>query len=375
MKVFKVILVIVLIGILGTGLLLAQEDPLETDEPILLLPTFGEAPNLTAEGFQDYSSRFANVAEIGLSAGATDAQKLEAAFAIYRVGCYTYFTVPYRAERSFTGGYGGVPDDTVGGCMEGYNRSFKIHSGDAERPFSYYGYYEFYSQVSEVKGPQAIVSLKSIIAVALTNAEKECDAPEGRTHWQGVKASAVLNKDGGVATFPDKGISFTDRATLDDEHNTAVADGKKRGYDESWGDEYGLNSPEKTQHTINKNTIEPDSIELSKKTDKNGEAYYSVKFSVICNEESTGFEAQNIKSTASMIKAITYDYMIIELEVYQSGYMRRWAAAESWIGELQVLAFSLKGKTSTNGNTYISYDKHVVEQGINELWFGDYALL
>ncbi len=375
MKVFKVILVIVLIGTLGAGLLLAQEDPPETDEPILLLPTFGEAPDLTLEGFQDYSSRFANVAEIGLAAGATDAQKLEAVFAIYRVGCYTYYTVPYRAERCYGGGYGGVPDDSIGGYMDVYNRSFKIHSTDASKPYSYYGYYESFSQLRDVVGPSFVGPLKPIVAVALTNAERECDAPEGRTHWQGVKASAVLSKEGGEATFPQKGISFKDRATLDDEHNTAIADGKKRGYDESWGDDYGLSSPEKTQHTINKNTIKPESIEFSKKTDKNGDAYYSVKFSVICNEESTGFEAQNIKNTSDIIKSIAFDYLIIEFEVYESGYMRRWASSESWIGGLKVSILNIDGKTASDANTYMSYDKDVVEQGIDELWFGDYALL
>lgn len=375
MKVLKVILVIALIGVLGAGLFLAQEEPPETDEPILLLPTFGEAPNLALEGFQDYNSRFAHVAELGLAAGATDAQKLEAAFAIYRIGCYTYYTAPYRAERTFGGGYGGIPDDSIGGFMDVYNRSFRMHATEADKPYSYYGYYESFSQLRDVVGPSLVVSLKPVVAIALTNAEMECDAPEGRTHWQGVKASAVLNKDGGVATFPDKDISFKDRATLDEEHATAIAEGKKRGYDASWGDDYGLSSPEKTQHTINKNTIKPDSIELKKEGDTNGDAYYSVKFSVICNEESTGFEAQSIKNTSDIIKSIVFDYLIIELEVYESGYMRRWSSSESWIGGLKVSFLNINGKTASNANTYISYDKNVVEQGLRDLWFGDNPIL
>jgi len=375
MKWFKVILVVVLLGALAAGLVLGQEELPPPNEPVLLLPTFGEAPDLSASGFVDHGSRFVAVAEQGLAAGATDAQKLEAAYAIYRMGCYTYFTAPYRAERSYGGGYGGVPDDTIGGYMDVYNRSFKIHSSEAERPFSYYGYYEFYSQISEVKGPAAIVSLKGVVAAALTNAERECDAPEGRTHWQGIKGSAVLDYEGGSATFNANKIKFTERAKIDADTARDIAEGKKRGYDESWGDEYGLTAPEKTQHTINKSTIELDSIEIVKDKDKNDDEYYNVKFNVVCNEESTGFEAQSIKNTASMIKAISFDYLIIELEVYKSGYMRRWSCSESWIGELQVLAFPLQGKTASSSNTYISYNKDVVEQGIRELWFIDDPLL
>jgi len=375
MKFLKVILVVALLGVLAAGMLLGQEELPPPTEPVLLLPTFGEAPNLSLTGFEDYSARFANVAELGVAAGATEAQKLEAAYAIYRMGCYTYYTAPYRAERTYGGGYGGVPDDTIGGYMDVYSRSFKVHSKDASEPYAYYGYYEFYSQLSEVKGPDFIVRLKQLVASALTNTEREADAPEGRTHWQGIKGSAVLDHEGGTGTFLEKGITFTDRATIKSDGEEEIANGNRRGYDEDWYDQYGHSAPEKTQHTINKNTIEADSIQITKDTDKNNDEYYNVKFNVICNEESTGFEAQSIQRTSPMIQFLSFDYLIVELEVYTNGYMRRWSCSESWIGGLKVSVFNIDGKTASGSNTYISYDKDVVTQGLADLWFGDYDYL
>lgn len=371
MKILKVLLVIVLLGVLGAGLLTAYEELPPPKEPVLLLPTFGEAPDLSVNGFEDYSSRFKAVADAGLAAGATPEQILEAVYAVYRIGCYTYFTAPYRAERSYGGGYGGIPDGTVGGYMDVFNRSFKIHSEDSDEPYTYYGYYESFSQLSEVKGPKSVLVMEPIVAAAITSAEKECDAPEGMTKWNGIKGSAVLNHEGGTATFPERNISFKSRATIAAETAADIAANKKRSYDESWYDEYGLSAPEKTQHTMNKNTMDPASLAIEKDVDKNGVAFYRVKFDIICNEESTGFEAQSIKNTADIIKSIAYSYLKVEMEVYESGYLRRWSSKESWIGTL----LSFQGSTASDSNTYISYDKDVVEQGIRDLWFGDYPLL
>ena len=78
MKILKVLLVIVLLGVLGAGLLTAYEELPPPKEPVLLLPTFGEAPDLSVNGFEDYSSRFKAVADAGLAAGATPEQILEA---------------------------------------------------------------------------------------------------------------------------------------------------------------------------------------------------------------------------------------------------------------------------------------------------------
>lgn len=375
MKILKVLLIIILVGGLGALMLTAEEElPLPT-EPVLLLPTFGEAPNLSAEGFQDYSARFETAVLAGLASGATQAQRLEAAYALYRIGCYTYFTAPYRAERSFGNGYGGIPDGTVGGYMDVFNRSFKIHSSDASKPYTYHGYYENFSQISEVKGPSALLRFKSFVAAALTAAEMECDAPQGRTKHNGIKGSAILDHEGGTATFQDKGIEFTSRAKIEEDTAADIAANKRRSYGEDWYDQYGLDAPEKTQHTMNKETINPNTLELEKMTDNKGSTYYRAKFDIICNEDSTGFEAQSIKGTSSIIEAIVFDYLSVEIEVYESGYLRKWSSAEAWIGALKVGPFPLKGSTSSSSTTYISYNKQTVEDGIRELWFGDYSIL
>ena len=65
-----------------------------------------------------------------------------------------------------------------------------------------------------------------------------------------------------------RNISFKSRATIAAETAADIAANKKRSYDESWYDEYGLSAPEKTQHTMNKNTMDPASLAIEKRGQK-----------------------------------------------------------------------------------------------------------
>lgn len=369
MKILKVLLVVILLGALGAGLYFGYEPLPDPTEPVLLLPTFGEAPDLSVTGYNDYSSRFITVAEAGMAPGATEAEKLEAAYAIYRVGCYTYFTAPYRAERIYGGGGAFTANEAIGGFADVFQKSYKVNLNDGNK-YSYYGYFESFAQLYEARGVPG--NIASIVGALITFSDKETTSPEGMTFWEGIKGSAIIDGNGATGMFRPQDIVFKSQAELNAENNKKIDDGRLRVYDESWWDEYGHDSPEKTQHTINKNTIDPSSIVISKKSDKNGDYYYSVEFDVICNEESTGFEANNLKAISSLVKSIRYDYLRINVEVYESGYMRRWNSKEAWIGELDVYIGVFGGVSASNADTYMSYNKNVVLQGLEEHWFGDF---
>lgn len=378
LKFFLIIAIIGGIGFLfvkGSTTNLANIDTIKVE-----IGDYGKAP--TSSDFKDYSDRYLDKMNIALKSGATVDQKLEAVYAIYRTTCLAMAEAPYYATRGLgsgsAGGSGG--DLEIAGGMTIFTRNFKMKTADStgKNKYSNYGFFETYSMLSEITGISSDTARETITSAAsgaLGYGKSEATTAAGKTYRR-ISAANVESFDEGMKIKEGKKWKAADpayksRETLDKEY---AEDEFARKYGDDWHDKYGEDSPELTNHVINKGTIDKKMpLSLEKKT-IGGKTVYVVKFSIDCNNpEATKYSAASIQGTASMIKDLKYTKLDIEMEVFESGYMRNWKTAEDWAAGLNLVLAVIQGASKATNDEYYCYDKKEVESGITDNWFGQDA--
>lgn len=381
--------------------------------------TLGNAPDKFGfafvegdEVYTDYTehlAQFQDEINAGMAEGATDEEKVLAAYILYRVASMADYNAPEKAKYTTGGGRAtgeltlGKSTTTVGGGMNMTSTYYTILDGEGNK----YCAQEEYTQVpaGSVEASESILvdAGEAALPGFLGFARRGIVTPEETVTWGGKNESAVITAEGVTGKFEEKENKYT---VLTAEEAKEKAAKYERVYGEDWGDDWGGKAPDLSIHVINLDTIIPDSVVITVKEGANLRGlpvnYYDVTFEVDTykvvgqgvDEEGNPYDIHSTWYAEQLYLAnagldflnslgsykLSYDELKVNMTVFENGYIRTWVTNETWImsaditHEVVVNMFKSAGATLTSAvqssETYC-YDHDVIMQGFVNRWIGD----
>ncbi len=384
--------------------------------------TLGDAPENFGMSFAanddlytDYSDHFAQFKteiEAGMAEGATDEEKVLAAYIIYRVASLSYHNAPEVAK--YTTGKGRAAGTlnmtkmfeeplSVGGGMDLTSTYYSILDEDGNKYTAQEEYTQF-PKGSITASEEALVGIgEMFIPPMLAFARRAIVTPDYTTTWNGSATSATITAEGVTGKFTDSKNKYVTKTA---EEVAELAKKYERVYGEDWGDDYGLKAPDLSIHVVNLDTIIPSSVEITEKTgvDIKGRSieYYEVKFEVNpeaiigkgTDEEGNEFDIHATYYAEQLYLAnagldflnslgeygLRYTELKVTMSVFENGYIRTWETDETWKMQANILhegVVDACGDTTCileSGNEsreYYCYDHDTIMQGFVNRWIGD----
>jgi hypothetical protein len=360
--------------------------------------------------FIDYSAKFSEFEEeiaAGMAKDATAEQKALAAYIIYRIGCLSDATAPYKAKYGTGSGSAqgivqwGDEEIVVSGGMNATMTSSEIRY-PMDKPDSVahsysddFGRYiagEEYTQIPQgaVNSSNTTIAKPAelILRATLPFARRYLSTPEYKTVWDAKTGTCVISEERAVAEFVEKEKYITKRTHAELEAE-ALANGSARPYDESWGDIYGLTAKDMSLHVINPDTILGDTVKIAKVTgigiDGEKIEYYSVEFELdtVSNkgtpQSATYYAEQFYKAQAPdafmnylQDYFLNYSYLKVRFGVFTNGYFRTWSTKETWsMGGKIANAATAEIISDNDSMEAFCYDYDTVMQGFVNRYYGD----
>ena len=366
------------------------------------------------EVYTDYTDHFAQFEEeieAGMAEDATDAEKVLAAYIIYRVASLSLHNAPEVAKYSTGGGRAeGILSMSkmfteplsVGGGMDMTSTYYTIADGEGNKYIAQEEYTQF-PEGAIFASEDYLVSIGEMFVPAfLAFARRSIVTPDGTVTWNGGSTSAVITEDGVTGKFNDSKSKYVAKTA---EEVAEVASKYERPYGEDWGDDYGLKAPDLSIHVINLDTIIADTVVITEKygEDVNGKMvkYYEVAFEVNpdaiigkgTDAEGNEFDIHATYYAEQLYLAnagldflnalgeysLRYTELKVNMTVFENGYIRSWSTDETWKMQANILH---EGVVDACGDTtcvltsacfsseYYCYDHDTIMQGFVNRWFG-----
>ena len=361
--------------------------------------------------YSDHFAQFEDQIEAGMKDDATDAEKVLAAYIIYRVASLSLHNAPEVAKYSTGGGEAGgtlsmskmfTDPLSVGGGMDMTSTYYTIADGEGNKYIAQEEYTQFPEGAITASEDYLVSIGEMFVPAMLAFARRSIVTPDGTVTWNGGSTSAVITKDGVTGKFKDSKNNYAIKTA---EEVAEVASKYERPYDETWGDDYGLTAPDLSIHVINTDTIIADSVVITEKygEDVNGRAvkYYEVAFEVNpeaiigkgTDEEGNEFDIHATYYAEQLYLAnagldflnalgeygLRYTELKVNMTVFENGYIRSWSTDETWKMQANILhegVVDACGETtcvlsSANfSSEYYCYDHDTIMQGFVNRWFG-----
>lgn len=368
---------------------------------------FGYAPMVGDDTyFIDYSNKmltYKNEIEAGMDEDATDSEKVNAAYIIYRIACLSNATCLQKAKYSIGSGIatGSVylldnedPIEVSGGMNLNatyYDLIYPfIKPSDVSSVYgdSYqsYGVSEEYTQIplgAVTSNHEGLTRIGEIfLNSSLPFARRSIYDKTHKIVWSGNATTCVISEDKSVADFSAKSRNFRN---FNYEEQSSII----REYNEDWGDEYGSTAKDLSIHIISPDTIIADTVQITEHlgTTINDDSipFYTVKFEVDTEtargtENSATYFAEQLYLSEAPVAftsylsdySMNYTYLKVDFSVFNNGYLRTWGTDETWEMRGEITGIATATVTSNNNSVEaFCYDYDTIMQGYVNRYFGD----